>query len=209
MKKLLLQFSVALIAIVSFSACSSEPKTITQDVVAEPHGNAVIAAIRQANEAQAAQAHADSIKLALQEEELRKERQQTLYKTEITSVLHQDASVVATGIYYDRVAKMRMFDLSKCPNDFSAAFVDHIHAWERAAEIQRALKRFESDDNIQTVLATAFWQKLFGSDEDAFRDAKVVDAKLKSALGDANENISNTYDKVEHIAATYGATLPH
>ena len=147
----------------------------------------------------------------LQQEVEEGQRAQALFSQKaITALLQLNAENIASGgnDYSRIVAGMRKLSLSRCPRDFAAAYVDYIHAWEDAAEIQNAWNKAESNENIKDLIGTELLQKLFGSNQDAINDAAAVERRLKSAASDAQEDIKKTHNKVEHIAATYGATLP-
>lgn len=132
------------------------------------------------------------------------------YSSAITKVLQQDATRPSNwnGDKAVVVDIMRQIDLSQCPNDFSKAYVDHIHAWERAADIQQVLMLVRSDDNVKQALIDTALQKIFGSESNALADALEQEAALKQAEAESSKQIKTTFEQVESIAAGYGASLP-
>lgn len=132
------------------------------------------------------------------------------YANAITTLLAQDVQVnrQSKGDNTQLVAEMRKLDMSQCPRDFALAYLDHIHAWGEAAEIQQALKALRSDKNVGDVMKLTIIQKLFGSDETALSNALEMEKKLLSAAQNTSALINETYHEVERIAVAYGATLP-
>jgi hypothetical protein len=133
------------------------------------------------------------------------------YDVKISAILQQDAAIVpaANGDDTAVATEMRRLDLSQCPSDFATVYVDHIHAWDRSAEIQRALTMIGSADNTKKVLIETALQKIFGSDHNALSDALEQETALKAAAVEASKQIKATFDEVERVAVSYGARLPH
>jgi hypothetical protein len=164
------------------------------------------------NSERVAQEQAESLRLTQQKAAQAQGKQaQATYGSAITLLLHYDDlnAAIHKGDDTQTAEGMRKLDLSQCPPNFAAAYMDHIHAWEDAAEIQRAQNRLESNDNRGSVVITTALQKLLGSDKNALKDASAMETKLKDAENVAGANIKDTYHKVERIAVAYGATLPH
>jgi|GEM_PF-3105091 len=132
------------------------------------------------------------------------------YAPAITTVLQQDAALApaANGDASIIAEGMRQIDLSGCPGDFSRAYVEHLHEWEKAAEIQKLLAMVRSDDNVYGAMIATGLQKLFKSDANALVDALEQERALVQALLEARQQIKATFNVVENIAAGYGATLP-
>lgn len=130
----------------------------------------------------------------------------------IETVLQEDSTVaIAAENRGNNTAiskAMRQIDITSCPTDFQAAYVDHIHAWEDSGKIQTAWNKLESDDNINDVLLRSILEDVVGSDATPIKDAVDAEKFLKEAKIEASAKISETFKQVEHIAATYGAKLP-
>jgi uncharacterized membrane-anchored protein YjiN (DUF445 family) len=145
------------------------------------------------------------------EEKLAQEQQELQFKNSITKVLSEDAGIasVSHGSATIQAQEMRKIDISQCPADFSTAYVDHIHAWEFSAKVQRALNELNSNENEGKVIADQIWAELFGTGETPIADAVELDDKLKEQAEIASGEIKSTFNKVEHIAVSYGAVLPN
>jgi hypothetical protein len=107
------------------------------------------------------------------------------------------------------VSEMRSIDLTQCPSDFSVAYLDHIHAWEKAEKIYEARKKLNSDQNVSTTLVAGLISEIVGSGYTPIRNAIEADDELKRLADNASDQIKETFNDVERIALTYGAALPH
>lgn len=129
-------------------------------------------------------------------------------KTAITSVLHQGATISANanGDYGRSASAMRTIDLTRCPSDFATAYLDHIHAWEDAANAQlksEALKKSEGNAVAGGIVAT-----VTGSEATPFSDHLKAENEANRQLSQASAEIIRTRQVVERIAIGYGAILP-
>src|ERR1700761_5092079 len=138
------------------------------------------------------------------------EQQKKEYATNITDCLAADvkASTESNGDYTLLTQAMRRIDLSKCPTDFATAYLDHIHAWEDAAKIQRARKELNSDENVKSTLFLSLWSDIFNTKDTPITDALEASNELRRKAAEASEKIRITFQDVEHIAVSYGGTLP-
>jgi len=132
------------------------------------------------------------------------------YKKNISSVLQLDANIsnISGGDETKQCEEMRKIDLSDCPKDFTVAYVDHIHAWEEAARIDRAYKKFKKEVNLEDIIEESVLNEVFGTGHNVIKNAVDFEEKLKENGRIASENIHTTFNEVERIAASYGATLP-
>jgi hypothetical protein len=142
-------------------------------------------------------------------EEEARQQQLEAYKMAVVTVLKADSTIGATsnGNFTAQALAMRRLDLSQCPRDFATAYIDHVHAWENAAEIMEALAKLRSEENVKDALVKTLLQKLFGSDNNAIEDAVQAEDMLKEAALKSTEKIKSTYQEVERIAVSYGASL--
>jgi hypothetical protein len=143
--------------------------------------------------------------------ELEKEaKQKKAYATAITTCLAADSKTAIgnSNSPSEQSREMRQIDLSLCPNDFATAYVDHIHAWEDYARYKVDWDKLESDDNIKSTLLQSIIDDAFGSNAAPIKDAADAEQQLKEAMKSALEKIHTTYQDVEHVAVSYGGTLP-
>ncbi len=187
-------------AVLMFSGCTDSTSQPATSPTQEPSG------LLHARE------EAESQRFAEQKaEEERNLRQQQAYSRAITELLQEDARNSRTSTDYTQIASgMRRLDLSQCPRDFAVAYVDHIHDWEKAAEIQKLRKELLSDDNVNSTIIAEGLRDIFGSEHDAHPIESAVDAEkqLKAAGVDASAQITASFNVVERLAIAYGATLP-
>lgn len=141
----------------------------------------------------------------------RMEQQKLAFKTSIISLLQSDSKIgsISNGDCTKQAAAMRVLDLSQCPSDFATAYVAHIHAWEYAAKIQRARAKLNSDESVQDILISEGLNEALGTDAHPLIDALEADNELKKLANVALDKITETYNRVELIATSYGASLPH
>jgi|GEM_PF-2488041 len=148
------------------------------------------------------------------QEEAEKERQAKqqaiAYQNAIITLLAQDSAVSNFYLGDDSrvAAAMRNLDISQCPREFAVAYVDHIHAWEDAGNIQRALQDMKGNDKASETMLLEIIQRLSGAKESAWDDAQEKNKQLQAAAEIASANIKETFREVERIAVAYGATLP-
>lgn len=149
--------------------------------------------------------------LEYQKKELAYEKKKLEYRESITALLKADKNI-ATYTNHQSDAQstaMRKLDLSQCPPNFSAAYVDHLHAWEELAKLDNALIKLNSTDNINALLIEQIVYESTGTDDSPILNAVELDKKLRNQRIIASENIKTTWYEVERIAVTYGATLTH
>lgn len=142
----------------------------------------------------------------------REEEQQRMlaFKNNIETVLQKDAEVgKSSGDSYDyQVSGMREINISSCPTDFQVAYVDHIHAWERRAKIHDALVKLNSNEKAGEVFLQELVNGALGGNATPVADAIEAHDELKAQAKTASTAIRETFENVEHIAASYGASLP-
>lgn len=128
--------------------------------------------------------------------------------TSIEKVLKQDSvtSDNATSIA-DVVKRMRAIDLSSCPNDFKAAYVEHIHAWESAASIESEVQMFSERYNSSSGLLESFLRGAM-FDFGMVGEAGAAYDRLVAHQQQVSADIQRTFHDVENIAIKFGAQLP-
>ncbi|MBM3734272.1 MAG: hypothetical protein FJW39_00670 [Acidobacteria bacterium] len=112
-------------------------------------------------------------------------------RTCIERVLRQDQEAGSAKRLSDTTARMRAISLSGCPGDFSAAYLNHIHAVEDLSKVQ-AVKDTVAD--VEGGWGTAL---RFGVGVLTLGDAV-----------QANQKIQASFREVERIAALHGAAIP-
>lgn len=169
-------------------------------------------AARERYAAQQEQQREEQARIAEQqrEEQARLAAQRAAYRAAIEDVVKQDAALgaVSGGSETRQAQAMRAIDLSRCPSDFAEAYTVHIQAWERAAAIQRDLDRLNSDDNVSETIARSIIADLGGSDAAPIHDAVELNNRLKADHQQAVLIIKESFNDVERVAVSYGATVP-
>jgi hypothetical protein len=103
------------------------------------------------------------------------------------------------------VAAMRKIDTSGCPNDFRAAFLAHIHAWENLGEVETAALRFKSTSESGEVMAESFIRGLLGDPFGKTNEIMQAQNQLQAAAQNASQEVKSTYRRVEEVAILHGA----
>jgi len=195
-------FTVAVLGMfLAVSACGPSE----QEKQAQAAQLAAQQAAEQAKQAQAAE-------LAKQQaEQERIAQQQAAYKTAIETVLKANAGLSSTSGQSQtaHAQAMRAIDLTACPTDFAAAYTTHIQAWERAGNIQKSLGELKSDANVTRTVAESILGDITGSKQKPIGQAVALNKRLTVQHAEANTQITETFNEVERIAVTYGATVPH
>lgn len=127
----------------------------------------------------------------------------------IERVLQQDA-LTSRGAktVAEVVSRLRGIDTTGCPNDFKAAFLTHIHAWENMADVEQEAIALKANSESGDAMAEAFIRGFLG---DPFGKAnEIVAAKnqLQRNYQVAYRQVKTTYQRVEEIAVANGASLP-
>ena len=150
----------------------------------------------------------ESNKVETEQERIQKENMKILYKNSINSVLISDnnLALISGGDKNRQALEMRKIDISNCPSDFATAYIDHIHAWEDAGKVQQAqdeLKKYADLAAVAGIIAT-----LSESEATPFSNYLEAERELNRLSIIASDEIENTWKKIEHIAVSYGASLP-
>ena len=109
----------------------------------------------------------------------------------------------ATNVIY----KMRQIDLGKCPSDFRAAYVQHIHAWEELVSLEQEVKLINGRMTaVPTVLESFIRGFVF--DFSMLFEANDQAGELQQRFIAGAEKVRDSFQKVEKIAVGYGVMLP-
>jgi hypothetical protein len=127
----------------------------------------------------------------------------------IERVLREDAETTkGANSVAQVVSRMAAINTSRCPNDFRAAFLAHIHAWKMLAEVEKeaiVLKaNNESGATFVESLIRGFLGDPFGKANEIIAAGNQVQWKYQAAC----QEIRLTYNRVEEIAVAHGANLP-
>jgi len=130
-------------------------------------------------------------------------------KDAITELLKEDSLNLVANQGNDSVvaAGMRQLDLSHCPRDFAVAYVDHLHAWEDAGQIQVALVKLNSDDYQVRAIAKSLIQKASKAKQTVMDEVIDTDQLLREAKAEIQARIHTTFNEVERVAVAYGVQL--
>jgi hypothetical protein len=126
----------------------------------------------------------------------------------IERVLAEDrvASKQATSVA-DVVARMRAVNASGCPNDFKAAYLAHIHAWETMATVEQEAIAFKSRNDSAGVMVESFIRGFLGDPLGTANEIAAEQSELARDYNVASRQIKATYDRLEEIAVGQGANL--
>ncbi|GAB3029651.1 hypothetical protein [Spirosoma pulveris] len=141
------------------------------------------------------------------EQEQAEQRQKIAYINAINSVLQSDARTSNISDYGSRTSAMRNIDITQCPQDFGVAYVDHIHAWENRAKIEKARNELKEYGGL--AAAAGLVATLSDSEITPFSDYVEATNKLQALANEQDTEIRRTWQIVERSAVSYGATLPH
>lgn len=106
------------------------------------------------------------------------------------------------------VDRMRRIDLAGCPQDFRAAYVAHIHAWERFAAVERQAIALQSHRQSGEAFAEWLVRSAMGDPYGKIHESLEADRQLQQHVQEAKQQIQSTFQRVEALAIGYGAKLP-
>jgi len=118
----------------------------------------------------------------------------------IGGVLQADAKTASFEDPGERVAAMQLIDLSDCPRDFRAAYLEHVQAWRKAAELQRGLDQITDRSGKIARTTTSLARPLESLDQAHQKSAMERLAKK------AQSQVKASFDQVKTIAASYDVT---
>jgi flagellar basal body-associated protein FliL len=136
-------------------------------------------------------------------------RQQAQIRSAIETVLQQDAGTT-TGVnsVAEVVNRMRAIDMSGCPNDFRAAYLGNIHAWEAMADVEQQAIQLKKEGDSSGAYVEAFVRGFMGDPFGKVKDEMQAQNQLQQNANSAKQQIQQTFNQVEEIAVAYGANLP-
>ena len=136
-------------------------------------------------------------------------RQQAKMRAAIERVLEQDKGTSAGSTTVAQiVARIRAIDTSECPNDFRAAYLAHIHAWESMGEVEGRARAFKADREGAGDLVEGFIRGFLGDPWGKANEIQNVQSQLQIDYQSARQQVKQTFNRVEEMAVAYGASLP-
>ena len=126
----------------------------------------------------------------------------------IERVLQADKETSQSRSVAEVVSKMRAIDQTDCPNDFKAAYLAHIHAWESVAVVERKAIALKAESESTGALVESF---IRGVLMDPFGKTNEIKAEFRHLQGEyeaASRDVKQTFEKVEQLAVANGAKLP-
>ena len=131
------------------------------------------------------------------------------YAKQIERVLKEDSAcskgAQTTG---EVVARMRRIDTSGCPKDFRTAYLSHIHAWELMADIEQQAVTLKAESESVATFVESFIRGFLGDPLGKANEIGEVQGQLARDCRSASMQVRLTYQRVEEIAVSHGATLP-
>jgi hypothetical protein len=124
------------------------------------------------------------------------------YKSAIERALQQDA-LTGHEPSLDHTAAMRKVDLTGVPDDYRAAYENHIQAWDQAGKVHQAI--VDLNNNVDLATATA---AVFGPNATPWSSREQAASELDRMQKAASDDIHSTWARVEQVAGKYGATVP-
>jgi hypothetical protein len=129
------------------------------------------------------------------------------YVKQIERVLREDSAcnegAQTTG---EVVARMRRVDSSRCPNDFRAAYLAHIHAWELMVDIEQRAVALEAERESVAVFVESFIRGFLGDPLGKANEIGEAQGQWARDCRTASMQVRLTYQHVEKIAVSHGAT---
>jgi hypothetical protein len=111
----------------------------------------------------------------------------------------------------DMAEQLSKIDTSNCPNDFRAAYQEHINAWKNWARAIRHLEQFAARNNdpnaqMEDFLGAFLLGAVGGTDivVDEIRNRNAVSQSLVQQAQSARKEVERTLDNLQVIAVRYG-----
>ena len=139
------------------------------------------------------------------------------YRQALKSVLDQDAQTGENtknnasiedlmNANMRRTNKMRAIDLSQCPADFQAAYIEHIGAWTSVNDLLSDMKRFQNKYDSFGACVEAFLRGMF-FDFGMIGEMEAEKQRINQRASQVSDAIKSTFYKTLHIAAKYGVDV--
>ena len=127
----------------------------------------------------------------------------------IERVLREDKATGAGATSVAQVAeRMRAIDFDGCPNDFRAAYLAHIHAWEMMAMVESQAAALKAEDESGAAMMESFIRGFLGDPFGKANESAQAENQLQRDYRTAAQQVKFTFDHVEEVAVAHGARLP-
>ena len=123
------------------------------------------------------------------------------YNKALTRALHENGLIVTDSIK-DRVEAMRRVDLSGCPDDFTSAYQQYIHAWEELASAEADREKLQGQWG--EVVKDGVLALLPGSNETPVADYRKKLKDAENSVDEANRGIQTRRQIFEAVIQKYG-----
>jgi len=135
--------------------------------------------------------------------------QQAKMRAAIERVLQQDRGTnTGASSVGEIVPRMRAIETSECPNDFRAAYLAHIHAWESMGQVEQQARAFKADREGAGDVVEGFIRGFLGDPMGKANEIQDAQNQLQRAYQSASQQVKQTFNQVEEMAVAYGASLP-
>ena len=132
-----------------------------------------------------------------------------VYVEAIESVLRQDARCAdGTPSAITADSRMRSIDTSKCPTDFRAAYLIHIHAWDAKANNEQKASDLLKQSTFESVVGETIVRTFMGDPFGKSKELTTAANTFQQIDEEADRQIVSTWNQVESLAVQYGAKLP-
>ena len=101
---------------------------------------------------------------------------------------------------------MRGVDTSSCPNDFRAAYLSHIQAWEVLAEVEQKARKLKNESESARAFVEAFVRGLIMDPFGKANEMRAAENALEREAQAAKQQVMTTLNQVEQCALAYGAS---
>ena len=127
----------------------------------------------------------------------------------IERVLAQDATTLngATTIAAV-VVNMRAIDTNGCPDDFRAAYLSHVHAWEIMADVEQEAIAYKANNESASAYAESLIRGFLGDPFGKANEVARAQNQLQGHVQAAQQQIRVSFQRVEEVAVARGANLP-
>lgn len=105
------------------------------------------------------------------------------------------------------VSRMKAIDMSGCPNDFKAAYLAHIHAWEAGVELEKEAITLKADSESAGAFVESFVRGFLGDPLGKYNEVSAAHSQLQRKARSVDDQVKQTYHRVEELAVAHGASL--
>ena len=127
----------------------------------------------------------------------------------IERVLKEDtATTKGAKTAAEVTARMKDIDLADCPEDFIAAYTNHIDAWETQARVERNIVAHQEEAGSVGTFVESFIRGFLGDIAGKTMEVVAEQNRLKKEYQAAAQQVEATFKRVKEITVSHGARLP-